>query len=69
MLSHPWHVRFQDPATPIMGGIIFFNGLLMAFMKIIALVPQHSRQGQLALSLRSTFLALRSRKKKYIYRT
>nr|YP_010206359.1 Cox2 [Alaria esculenta]UAX19833.1 Cox2 [Alaria esculenta] len=34
--SHPWQVGFQDPATPIMEGIIFFNGLLMAFMLFIA---------------------------------
>ena len=34
--SHPWQVGFQDPATPIMEGIIFFNGLLMAFMIFIA---------------------------------
>ena len=25
---HPWQVGFQDPATPIMEGIIFFKGLL-----------------------------------------
>nr|YP_009641831.1 cytochrome oxidase subunit II [Nereocystis luetkeana]QBZ73653.1 cytochrome oxidase subunit II [Nereocystis luetkeana] len=34
--SHPWQVGFQDPATPIMEGIIFFNGLLMTFMLFIA---------------------------------
>ena len=34
--SHPWQVGFQDPATPIMEGIIFFNGLLMTFMIFIA---------------------------------
>ena len=34
--SHPWQVGFQDPATPIMEGIIFFNGLLMTFMILIA---------------------------------
>jgi len=34
--SHPWQIGFQDPATPIMEGIIFFNGLLMAFMIFIA---------------------------------
>nr|QWK44849.1 cytochrome oxidase subunit II [Pterygophora californica] len=34
--SHPWQVGLQDPATPIMEGIIFFNGLLMAFMLFIA---------------------------------
>ena len=34
--SHPWQVGFQDPATPIMEGIIFFNGFLMAFMIFIA---------------------------------
>lgn len=33
---HPWQVGFQDPATPIMEGIIFFNGLLMTFMLFIA---------------------------------
>ncbi len=34
--SHPWQIGFQDPATPIMEGIIFFNGLLMTFMIFIA---------------------------------
>ncbi|CAN0566013.1 unnamed protein product, partial [Ectocarpus sp. 12 AP-2014] len=34
--SHPWQIGFQDPATPIMEGIIFFNGFLMAFMISIA---------------------------------
>ena len=34
--SHPWQIGFQDPATPIMEGIIFFNGLLMSFMILIA---------------------------------
>nr|QWK44926.1 cytochrome oxidase subunit II [Pseudochorda nagaii] len=34
--AHPWQVGFQDPATPIMEGIIFFNGLLMTFMLFIA---------------------------------
>nr|WBP69857.1 cytochrome oxidase subunit II [Costaria costata] len=34
--SYPWQVGFQDPATPIMEGIIFFNGLLMTFMLFIA---------------------------------
>ncbi len=34
--SHPWQVGFQDPASPIMEGIIFFNGLLMTFMLSIA---------------------------------
>nr|YP_009549856.1 cytochrome oxidase subunit II [Cladosiphon okamuranus]AYW52570.1 cytochrome oxidase subunit II [Cladosiphon okamuranus] len=34
--SHPWQVGFQDPATPIMEGIILFNGLLMTFMILIA---------------------------------
>nr|NP_150411.1 cytochrome c oxidase subunit 2 [Pylaiella littoralis]CAC50852.1 cytochrome c oxidase subunit 2 [Pylaiella littoralis] len=34
--SHPWQTGFQDPATPIMEGIIFFNGLLMGFMIIIS---------------------------------
>nr|YP_448665.1 cytochrome c oxidase subunit 2 [Desmarestia viridis]AAS79051.1 cytochrome oxidase subunit II [Desmarestia viridis] len=34
--SHPWQVGFQDPATPIMEGIIFFNGLLMTFMLFVA---------------------------------
>ena len=34
--SHPWQIGFQDPATPIMEGIIFFNGFLMAFMIFIA---------------------------------
>nr|YP_009353057.1 cytochrome c oxidase subunit 2 [Sargassum spinuligerum]AMO66432.1 cytochrome c oxidase subunit 2 [Sargassum spinuligerum] len=33
---HPWQVGFQDPATPIMEGIISFNGLLMTFMLLIA---------------------------------
>ena len=38
--SHPWQVGYQDPATPIMEGITFFNGLLVAFMLFIAcLVP------------------------------
>ena len=34
--SHPWQTGFQDPATPIMEGIIFFNGLLMSFMILIS---------------------------------
>ena len=34
--SHPWQIGFQDPATPVMEGIIFFNGFLMAFMILIA---------------------------------
>ena len=34
--SHPWQTGFQDPATPIMEGIIFFNGLLMGFMILIS---------------------------------
>ncbi len=34
--SHPWQIGFQDPATPVMEGIIFFNGFLMAFMLLIA---------------------------------
>nr|YP_011008375.1 cytochrome oxidase subunit II [Sporochnus bolleanus]WBP70346.1 cytochrome oxidase subunit II [Sporochnus bolleanus] len=33
---HPWQVGFQDPASPIMEGIISFNGLLMTFMLLIA---------------------------------
>nr|AWW89667.1 cytochrome c oxidase subunit 2 [Sargassum horneri]AWW89704.1 cytochrome c oxidase subunit 2 [Sargassum horneri]QCC70968.1 cytochrome c oxidase subunit 2 [Sargassum horneri]QCC71005.1 cytochrome c oxidase subunit 2 [Sargassum horneri]QCC71042.1 cytochrome c oxidase subunit 2 [Sargassum horneri] len=33
---HSWQVGFQDPATPIMEGIISFNGLLMTFMLLIA---------------------------------
>nr|QWE51011.1 Cox2 [Phaeophyceae sp.] len=32
----PWQAGFQDPATPIMEGIFFFNGLLMSFMLLIA---------------------------------
>ena len=34
--SRPWQLGFQDPATPIMEGIIFFNGFLMSFMISIA---------------------------------
>ena len=33
---HPWQVGFQDPATPIMEGIISFNDLLLIFMLFIA---------------------------------
>ena len=32
---NPWQVGFQDPTTPIMEGIISFNGLIMTFMLLI----------------------------------
>jgi heme/copper-type cytochrome/quinol oxidase subunit 2 len=34
--SNPWQLSFQDPATPIMEGIIFFHNDVMVF--IIAIV-------------------------------
>uniref|UniRef100_UPI003002EC0D cytochrome oxidase subunit II n=1 Tax=Chorda filum TaxID=64905 RepID=UPI003002EC0D len=34
--ARPWQVGFQDPATPIMEGIISFNGLLMTLLLFIA---------------------------------
>nr|YP_448705.1 cytochrome c oxidase subunit 2 [Dictyota dichotoma]AAS79090.1 cytochrome oxidase subunit II [Dictyota dichotoma] len=34
--SHPWQLGFQDPATPVMEGIIYFNNQLMFLMILIA---------------------------------
>ena len=34
--AHPWQLGFQDPATPIMEGIIYFNNQLMFLMILIA---------------------------------
>lgn len=34
--AHPWQLGFQDPATPVMEGIIYFNNQLMFLMILIA---------------------------------
>lgn len=34
--AHPWQLGFQDPATPVMEGIIHFNNQLMFLMILIA---------------------------------
>ncbi|CAM9259061.1 unnamed protein product [Discosporangium mesarthrocarpum] len=34
--AHPWQLGFQDPATPIMEGIISFNNQLMFLMIVVA---------------------------------
>lgn len=34
--AHPWQLGFQDPATPIMEGIIYFNNQLMFLMILIS---------------------------------
>lgn len=34
--AHSWQLGFQDPATPIMEGIIYFNNQLMFLMIVIA---------------------------------
>lgn len=34
--AHPWQLGFQDPATPVMEGIIQFNNQLMFLMILIA---------------------------------
>jgi cytochrome c oxidase subunit 2 len=35
--SNPWQLSFQDPATPIMEGIIFFHNDLMVFILAICI--------------------------------